>query len=208
MLFISVSIWPTRLTAMIRFYILCFLFRFLDVSYFDGQEQSGAIVKLPLSNGDLQTATVVENVLLTSPEAVKAYMDIEIRLESAFLYQPGDTVGVVCRNTDQDVALLVSRLGIEERLDSLCQVSILKGTTKSRAKIPEHIPGGVSVNTLLYSNLDIRSVPKKLFLRSLIEVTENPVEKRRLEELCSKQVSISIASLKELYASISTLAQS
>ena len=75
-------------------------------------------------------------------------------------------------------------------IDQQCAVKILPDTKKPRAKIPEFIPEECSVRYLLKSCLDIRCVPKKLFIRSLVDFTSAESEKRRLEELCSKQVKI------------------
>ena len=85
--------------------------------------------------------------------------------------------------------LIFSRLKLENVIDKSCTVRILADTKKAKAKIPDYLPcQGASVRSLLKTCLDIRGVPKKLFLRSLVDYTTDPKEKRRLEELCSKQV--------------------
>ena len=54
--------------------------------------------------------------------------------------------------------------------------------------MPEFIPPEIRVRELLTTCLDVRAVPKKLLLRALVEHTVEVTERRRLEELCSKQV--------------------
>ena len=68
----------------------------------------------------------------------------------------------------------------------------MKETKKARAKVPEFVPAAIGPGDLLKTCLDLRSVPKKLFVRALVEFTTDQGERRRLEELCSKQVSSSV----------------
>ena len=86
----------------------------------------------------------------------------------------------------KDVATLLERLGFNG--DETCLISVMTDTKKSRAKVPDYVPAEINLRVLLKTCLDLRSPPKKLFMRALAEVTEDPEERRRLEELCSKQV--------------------
>ena len=53
--------------------------------------------------------------------------------------------------------------------------------------LPSHLPTTFTVREALTSSTEIRSICKKSLLRALAEVTEDFHEKRRLEELCSRQ---------------------
>ena len=61
---------------------------------------------------------------------------------------------------------------------------------KKSAKIPEFLPKNgelFSLKHILMNCVEIRSVPKKPFVRTLVEYTSDESERRRLEELCSRQ---------------------
>jgi methionine synthase reductase len=146
-------------------------------------------MKLPFSTQPIQSARVLRNLSLSSPDAVKTYMELDLEPESWFDYLPGDSVGLVCKNSKIEVLELSKKLGFGSKLDSTCTISVMNETKKARAKIPEFVSPVVGLSLLLESSLDIRSVPKKLFLRSLAEHTSSPEQKRRIHELSSKQGS-------------------
>jgi len=157
--------------------------------------------KLPFAavtnDGDAITskARVISNVKLSSPDAVKTYMEMVLDTGKCLGYQPGDSFGVICQNDDEDVKYLAKRLNLDSVMDKLCSIAISPNTTKPKAKVPDFIAGSCSVGWLLRTCLDLRTVPKKLFLRSLVEVTTVPEERRRIQELCSKQGSLEYMSV-------------
>lgn len=53
--------------------------------------------------------------------------------------------------------------------------------------MPQHIPEKCSLQFILTWCLEIRAIPKKAFLRALVDWTSDGTEKRRLQELCSRQ---------------------
>jgi len=68
-------------------------------------------------------------------------------------------------------------------------ISISPDNTKKSAKIPTHIPPMCSLRHALTNCIDIRSSPRKNLLRLFVDCTSDEDEKRRLEELCSKEGS-------------------
>lgn len=60
-------------------------------------------------------------------------------------------------------------------------------TAKKNANVPKFIPQPFTIRQALTSCLEIRSVPKKPFLRALVDCTSDVSERQRLEELCSRQ---------------------
>uniref|UniRef100_A0A3P8ZDH0 Methionine synthase reductase n=1 Tax=Esox lucius TaxID=8010 RepID=A0A3P8ZDH0_ESOLU len=104
-------------------------------------------------------------------------------------YQPGDSLDVLCPNRVSEVGELLLRLGLMDRKSHCIQLSLQKDTKKKAAQIPSYIPENSTLQYLLTWCLEIRSVLKKAFIRSLVECTEESGEKRRLQELCSKQGS-------------------
>ena len=105
--------------------------------------------------------------------------------------QPGDAVDIICSNPQKEVDSLLDRLGLlNELADNTCiSASLLEDSRKS-AKLPEYVPKNgelFSLRHILTNCVEIRSVPKKPCIRMLVDFTSNHLEKRRLEELCSRQ---------------------
>merc|ERR1719427_2454623 len=66
-------------------------------------------------------------------------------------------------------------------------LNILPSTTKKSPTVPSHIHLPSTVRTILTKSLDFRCVPRKAFIRMLVEYTGDEGERRRLQELCSVQ---------------------
>lgn len=164
---------------------------FLAVTWLDkdpapASYQNGA--KLPLADGPVIVATVVGNKTLSRPGAVKSYKQMDVSLgETQLDCLPGDTIGVLCSNPAGEVEELALLLGLSDRLDQPLAITVLADTRKARAKVPDFLPREGRLRDLLTNCLDLRSVPKKLLIRVLVDHTTDVRETRRLEELCSKQ---------------------
>uniref|UniRef100_A0A4W5MGK1 Methionine synthase reductase n=1 Tax=Hucho hucho TaxID=62062 RepID=A0A4W5MGK1_9TELE len=129
-------------------------------------------------------------VQLTRDDSVKTALLIEMDISShPMTYQPGDSLDVLCPNRGSEVGELLHRLGLEDQKSNRVQLSLRKETKKKTAQIPSYIPENSTLHYLLTWCLEIRTVAKKAFLRSLVECTGDRGEKRRLQELCSKQGS-------------------
>ncbi|CAH1772724.1 unnamed protein product [Owenia fusiformis] len=111
-------------------------------------------------------------------------MDIS---SSSIKYQPGDSFGIICPNTDQDVTTLIERLEVADQADTVFTLDLIADTKKRNAVIPSFIHEKSTLRHSLTTCFDIRAVPKKAFIRVLAEYTKDHGEKRRLQELCSKQ---------------------
>ena len=135
-------------------------------------------------------ATIVSAKQLTADDAVKTALDIELDITDCGLdYEPGDSFDIFCSNSEEEVAGLISRLGLDNVADIPFQTSVIPSTTKKVATRPSHIPELCTMNYAFLNCLEIRAVPKKALIRVLVEYAEDPQEKRRLQELCSKQGS-------------------
>ncbi|KAL7984632.1 hypothetical protein Chor_003202 [Crotalus horridus] len=75
------------------------------------------------------------------------------------------------------------------RDDAVKKTLLVELDISVRASLPQYIPDKNTVKFIFTWCLEIRAVPKKAFLRSLVEYTTAISEKRRLQELCSKQGS-------------------
>ncbi|XP_071789021.1 methionine synthase reductase-like [Asterias amurensis] len=149
--------------------------------------QGGA--KLPSASSEVTMATLTTTTQLTRDDAVKTALDVELDITgSGMSYQPGDSFSIICPNDDEEVNDLIQRLGQEDKADCPLSLKVMAGTKKRRAAVPEYIPQPLcTLRHALKHSCDIRSPPKKAFLRVLVEHTDVESEKRRLQELCSKQ---------------------
>ncbi|XP_077365668.1 methionine synthase reductase [Festucalex cinctus] len=162
---------------------------FLDVSLQEGDTVDELFG--PLNSETLNEVPVSRAVCLTTGESVKTAILIELDVTAypMLTYQPGDSFDVFCPNRGSEVNQLLRRLGLEDQKNHHVQVSLLENTKKKGAQVPSFIPQNISLLYLLTWCLEIRSVPKKAFLRALAEHTADSGQRRRLQELCSKQGS-------------------
>ncbi|XP_035175556.1 methionine synthase reductase isoform X1 [Oxyura jamaicensis] len=141
-----------------------------------------------ISEGTTFKVPVTKAVQLTREDAIKTALLLELDIaNTAFDYQPGDAFCVICPNNVNEVEELLQVLGLSERGEYFVCVKIKEGTKKKGAACPQHIPERSTLKFILTWCLEIRAIPKKAFLRALVECTSNAGEKRRLQELCSRQ---------------------
>uniref|UniRef100_A0A8C7VCR4 Methionine synthase reductase n=1 Tax=Oncorhynchus mykiss TaxID=8022 RepID=A0A8C7VCR4_ONCMY len=129
-------------------------------------------------------------VQLTRDDSAKTALLIELDISAhPMAYQPGDSLDVLCPNRASEVGELLQRLCLQDQRSHRVQLSLRKDTKKKAAHLPSYIPENSTLTYMLTWSLELRTVPKKAFLRSLVECTEDSGERRRLQELCSKQGS-------------------
>ncbi|XP_054434315.1 methionine synthase reductase [Pteronotus mesoamericanus] len=127
-------------------------------------------------------------VQLTTSDAMKTTLLVELDISKTdFSYQPGDAFNVICPNSDSEVQSLLQRLQLTDQREHRVLLKIKTDTKKKGATLPQHIPERRSLQFILTWCLEIRAVPKKAFLRALVDYTSDGAEKRRLQELCSRQ---------------------
>ena len=142
----------------------------------------------PSAVSKISMATVSSARQLTDSSAVKTALDIELDITGCNMrYEPGDSFGIVCPNNDSEVEKLISLLGLQDNADIPYFIQLISATTKKSASVPDYIPQYSTVRHTLTSCLEIRAVPTKVLLRVLVEYAGDSREKRRLQELCSKQ---------------------
>uniref|UniRef100_H0WHQ5 Methionine synthase reductase n=1 Tax=Otolemur garnettii TaxID=30611 RepID=H0WHQ5_OTOGA len=149
------------------------------------QEESRA----PVTSGDpVFQVPVSKAVQLTTNDALKTTLLVELDVSKTdFSYQPGDAFNVICPNSDSEVQSLLHRLQLADRRESRVLLRMKADTRKKGAVLPRHIPEGCSLQFIFTWCLEIRAIPKKAFLRALADYTSDSAEKRRLQELCSRQ---------------------
>ncbi|KAI2649051.1 Methionine synthase reductase [Labeo rohita] len=134
--------------------------------------------------------SISKAVQLTQHDSVKTAILLELDiLEQNIAYQPGDSFDILCPNRASEVEELLLKLDLQMQKNCAVQVNLLKNCSKKAAKVPLHIPQNASLQFILTWCLEIRSTPKKAFVRALADFTQNGSEKRRLLELCSKEGS-------------------
>ncbi|XP_006746056.1 methionine synthase reductase-like [Leptonychotes weddellii] len=150
-----------------------------------GQEESQASV---ISVDPIFQVPISKAVQLTTDDAIKTTLLLELDISKTdFSYQPGDAFNVICPNSDSEVQNLLQRLQLTDRREHCVLLKIKADTKKKGAALPQHIPEGCSLQFILTWCLEIRAVPKKALLRALSDYTSDGPEKRRLQELCSRQ---------------------
>ncbi|XP_071942940.1 methionine synthase reductase-like [Antedon mediterranea] len=169
---------------------------FLEVHYSEDESidldslciQNGAA--LPSATTDIVMANIVNVSTLTRQDAVKTALEIQLEItESEMTFEPGDSFGIVCENSRDEVEELILRLSVTNVADSVCYLKLKEGTRKKNAAIPPFLPTRTTIRHLLVTCCDIRTPIKKGFIRMLAEYTPNTLEKARLQELCSRQGS-------------------
>ncbi|XP_036266092.1 methionine synthase reductase isoform X1 [Pipistrellus kuhlii] len=150
-----------------------------------GQEESQESVTLM---DPIFQVPVSKAVQLTTNDAIKTTLLVELDISKTdFSYQPGDAFNVICPNSDSEVQSLLQRLQLADQREHHVLLNIKADTKKKGAALPQHIPERCSLQFILTWCLEIRAVPKKAFLRALVDCTSDGAEKRRLQELCSRQ---------------------
>ncbi|XP_022368176.1 methionine synthase reductase isoform X2 [Enhydra lutris kenyoni] len=150
-----------------------------------GPEESQASVT---SVDPIFQVPISKAVQLTTNDAIKTTLLVELDISKTdFSYQPGDAFNVICPNSDSEVQNLLQRLQLTDRREHCVHLKIKEDTKKKGAALPPHVPDGRSLQFILTWCLEIRAVPKKALLRALVDHTSDLREKRRLQELCSRE---------------------
>ncbi|XP_077789689.1 methionine synthase reductase isoform X1 [Podarcis muralis] len=161
---------------------------YLEVHFQESSEQDPSLCCV--SESSIFQVPVIKAVQLTRDDAIKRTLLLELDIsKTTFSYQPGDAFNVICPNYTSEVEELLHILGLSEKKDYFVCLKVKAGTKKRGAAVPLYIPEKSTVKFILTWCLEIRAVLKKAFLRSLVEYTTDAGEKRRLQELCSKQGS-------------------
>ncbi|XP_050406331.1 methionine synthase reductase [Patella vulgata] len=160
----------------------------LTIDLTDLPRQNG--YPFPSANSDVKMVAISSATILTSNDSVKKTLKIGLDIKNrGITYEPGDAVSIICPNNEHEVNDLLKRLNVLEKADTTVDLSIISDTKKRRAVIPPHIPEQATLRHIFLTCIDIREPPKKALLRVFVEHTSHPREKRRLQELCSKQGS-------------------
>lgn len=122
---------------------------------------------------------------MAKAEDVKSVYEITLALPESVEYVPGDTIGILARNKVSEVNEVIDKFSYKGTADDTFFVKV----TDPKKKLPVYIPTNevMTIRKALKECLDLHGVPKKLFIRSLLNCTSDEKEKRFLEILCSKE---------------------
>ncbi|XP_078394858.1 methionine synthase reductase isoform X1 [Cetorhinus maximus] len=162
---------------------------YLNMEFQEGTEQVSQQEFFSLApNFTVFQVPVTKAISLTREDAVKTALFLELDIsKTSMTYEPGDAFSVICPNSRSEVEELIWRLGLADKRDRVVEISMRPNNKKKGAHLPEHVPKQSTLQFILTWCLEIRSVPKKACLRALAEYTSDSCEKRRLQELSSRQ---------------------
>ncbi|KAK3914341.1 Methionine synthase reductase [Frankliniella fusca] len=143
---------------------------------------------LPFAISEIFWADVVSANSLSNGDDVKNIYDLVLDMKG-FPHElvPGDTIGICPRNDRDEVEKLLHRLGVKDHMDIACHISVKANSGKKNATLPNHIPSFSTLREIFESCLDLHAVPKKLFIRSLLEYTSDPKDHESLSSLCGRK---------------------
>ncbi|KAI7891598.1 uncharacterized protein EV154DRAFT_563096 [Mucor mucedo] len=119
---------------------------------------------------------------LTSDDALKRTLEVEIEIDNDVHYDPGDAFGVIAPNDEELVEAILERLSVPSKeYHALYKV---EGET-----LPSHLQHATSATLidLFRYAVDVSSQPRKALFRMLADHTTDPKEKLSLMYICSKQ---------------------
>lgn len=166
---------------------------YLMIRYLENSEKESGpehVPALPSAASEVIRTSVTSIRKLTQHNSVKTALEVSLTVPESINsldYEPGDSFGIIVQNREEEVELFLSLLGISDVAEKMYELSVDPSTKKKGAAIPKHIPVRSSLHFVFQSCVDIRSVPKKPLLRTLVQWTSDPTEKRRLQELVSKE---------------------
>lgn len=116
---------------------------------------------------------------------VKKTVEIVMDLpdDTSLCYEPGDSIGILATNSDEDVQLTLQLLGITSP-DQRCHIA---KSPSAKRPLLAHLPQCSTLREILTSYVDLRCFPKKAMLLYLLGRAVDLREKRCLQELVSKE---------------------
>lgn len=99
-------------------------------------------------------------------------------------FHPGDTIGILPTNSDDEVSIVLKTTSLSELCEQKISIQLNAGSKK---KFPNYLPQETTIRKCLRECLDFHTIPKKLFLRNLMEHLMDDQDKRVIAILCSKE---------------------
>ncbi|KAG2219979.1 hypothetical protein INT45_001878 [Circinella minor] len=138
-------------------------------------------------------ASVSRVQCLTTQEAMKRTLHVELDIGEGLDYEPGDAFGVVAPNDESLVEAILERL-VPSTAEAYQALYNVEGDG-----LPTHLQNSKSVTLadLLRNVVDLTTTPRKALLRMLADYTSNAEEKTKLIYISSKQGVAQFNSVRE-----------
>ncbi|KAI4460105.1 nitric oxide synthase-related [Holotrichia oblita] len=156
---------------------------FLKIIFNENIDQSERQRILPFGNSEIYEAKIKDVLKLTQGEDVKDIYDIALDTEGiSYSFEPGDTIGILPSNDINEVIQIFECLESSELINKKCSIMLLE---PKKNRLVSHLPVNTTLNDVFLRCVDIRTPPKKTFLKILMKYTENAEERSILEKLSS-----------------------
>lgn len=132
---------------------------------------------------NVSKAKLVNAKRITSQDALKRCLHLELEIDDSITYLPGDALGFFCRNEDEFVNSILKRLNLSPSL----QFTV---SNTGKTELPQHLKRAekepITVFIFFSFYLDFTSPPKKATLRAFAEYCSNASDKESLLFLSSR----------------------
>ncbi|KAI8365331.1 uncharacterized protein BYT42DRAFT_550196 [Radiomyces spectabilis] len=137
-------------------------------------------------------APVTQVKCLSSQQAEKRTLHVELEVEDKIDFQPGDAIGILAPNNEELVQALLAKLSSPDQLNRLYKIE--------GDNLPSHLhkASSVTLGELLRYGVDLTSTPRKALLRVLAEYATDDHDKTALMYICSKQGVAQFNALRDL----------
>ena len=143
---------------------------------------------LPFNNGKLEQAEIVSVKQLTSNYNTLVKETLEYEIATNETYSAGDSFGMLCHNSDQEVKNILNQLA-EDPANANSSMNIeIKPGVKQRL-VPKHFLNRSTAHYFLKYVFDLHALPKKVFLRYLAQCCSSTEEKNFLNFLASRNAN-------------------
>ena len=142
---------------------------------------------MPFSAGELEESQVLSRKSLTSQHD-KVKETLELQLATNDSYGPGDSLGILCHNSDKEVSRLLDVLQLSGSAHK--QYSLTPDPGVKPRLLPKHVMLECSPWYALKYTLDVHSLPKKALLKYLSQCCVKVEDARCLYFLASKEVCL------------------
>jgi methionine synthase reductase len=147
-----------------------------------GEDLSGNVPEFVSTPVPITYAPVTMVSCLTSLDAVKRTLEVELDIGQENHFEPGDAFGVLAPNDEELVEAILNRLSIPPK-----EYHVLYKVEGEN--LPTHLAKATNVTLidLFRYAMDFTSHPRKALFRMLADHTTDPQEKLTLMYICSKQ---------------------
>ncbi|CAN0404367.1 unnamed protein product, partial [Discosporangium mesarthrocarpum] len=108
---------------------------------------------------------------------------------SGITYEPGDVIGIQCKNNSQWVDFILDRLQVNTISNVLPSICISVRVTDPDTPFQHHVrslPSPCTLREALSMRLDLQATLRRPAIRTLAEACKDVEEKRLMKLLCAK----------------------